>query len=493
MLVVVLALFGGQLARRVLTTETLGLRADVWSSSLASWVAHPLFGTGPATFAFLLQPTGYFDAATYVPKHADSLYIQTLAELGLLPVVALLGLATAVGRAWISSLPRPVVVWPLAFAAVVGLASNPVIPGFGAVLVAFWCGMSVPLPQSASDGGRSRRQWPFVAAGLVLVVAGGPAVLVTLAAIQQDTARSRAAAGDMPAALTAVEHAIQLDPTFPLYRRERGALLLVEGHAEAAYEELQVAVRENPYDDSIWRALALAALAADDPQEAMDAARSAVELQRTESLNLATLAFVANATGDESTRDGALQLMVTLSPWTPADPAWVDAFPTVNPPLIVAAAEARASASAPLAGTDTRWLEAFSGSVGDRPSGAYTAAQVALTELMGCRVEQAVADLARAQRTNATDREFWLARWVADRLAGIHDDTSLDVLVMLSSPVREEGSPLSAPLVDEAAYGRLPIAVTEGVKLPSPDDGVSAWIIDPAGSLAVMRGSKACA
>lgn len=489
--VVLAILFGAQLLHRILTAETLGLRADMWASALVAWVRQPVLGTGPATFQFVLQPTGYFDTATYAPKHADSLYIQALVELGLVSVTALIALAAMIGRAWMSAPPPVGAVWALVFAAIVGLASNPVIAGSGALLVVFWAGLSVPIAEPRTTEAARRGRWPTIAAAVVLVALAVPLTTTTLAVMDHEDARARAAGGDMAGALDAMEGAVRLDPTFPLYQRELGAIRLSLAQPASALTELQAAAELNRADDSIWRALAYAALATGDPERALGAAREAVRLQGTESLNQATLAYMADAAGDVSARDVALQQVVTLSEWTSADPAWTDAFGPFDPEITKDAARASVVSPVPT-GADGRWLDVFSGVTPDAAADGYTTAQLAFSDLIACDINQAVTDLSGGEHANAADHDYWLAHWVAFELAGRSEPTALDALVMLTGPVRQEGHPLYAPLVDEAAYGRLPVVITFGPKLPSPDDGVRAWINDPETSLTTVRGGRAC-
>ena len=96
---------GGIVLHRLATIGTIEMRLAIWEGALTAWSAHPITGGGPGTFPFLLQPTGYFDASSYAPPHADNLYVQALAELGLLGVGALAVLAAIVVRRWIRRPP----------------------------------------------------------------------------------------------------------------------------------------------------------------------------------------------------------------------------------------------------------------------------------------------------------------------------------------------------------------------------------------------------
>jgi O-antigen ligase len=88
--------------------EEVGLRTDIWGSALDIAAQHPLLGVGggnfpvayaalPSTPAFASQRHLLHDAEEVVPPHAQSLYLNILAEDGLIGIVALaaFGIAAA--------------------------------------------------------------------------------------------------------------------------------------------------------------------------------------------------------------------------------------------------------------------------------------------------------------------------------------------------------------------------------------------------------------
>jgi hypothetical protein len=83
-------------------------RLALWRAAVLLWRSHPLLGNGPDTFRRLyedvigLGPRG--EPFTDTRIHANSLYFETLADLGLLGLGALLALMAALGRSlWRSS------------------------------------------------------------------------------------------------------------------------------------------------------------------------------------------------------------------------------------------------------------------------------------------------------------------------------------------------------------------------------------------------------
>jgi O-antigen ligase len=473
---------GGIVLHRLATFGTIEMRLATWDGALAAWTANPITGVGPGTFPFLLQPTGYFDASSFAPPHADNLYVQALAELGLLGLGSLAALATIVVRRWSRRPPPGSALWALVFAVVGGLAANPAALGYCAFLIVVWAGLATPyVPTDATRPAR----WmavPLVAAAMVGVV---PVTATTIAAVISDVAR--AAAGSSPTtALSNLELATTLDPTHPLYRRDRGSLLLSLGRPAEASEALARARSLNPWDDTTSRAVAITALALGNPADALEAAQRAVDIQSSEALNHATLAYVAGRTGDATTRDRALITMVTLTPWAAADPAWAHAYPGVAPAdVLERAAGAVPSASLP-GDIDQQWVAALGGRLSPREG---TAAQRAFALILSCRNGEASDLLASALRTDGSGWAYWFARAVLARTGEEDVQSAVVPLTMLSAPVRQEGAPLSAPLPDQVAYARRALGDLGGPDLPSQDDGVRAWIADPARAVRVTRGS----
>ena len=133
---------------RLLTTNTLVSRADMWGALLQVWGERPINGYGPGSFAWLLQMTDYFDANSWAPRHPDSLPFQVLPEAGLLGVVAIgivvVALAPGVWRAhWA---PRFALL-AMAFAAI---GANPTEFGFFVLVGVAWAAYAGPTAAARS-------------------------------------------------------------------------------------------------------------------------------------------------------------------------------------------------------------------------------------------------------------------------------------------------------------------------------------------------------
>lgn len=82
----------------------LGSRPDLWHAAYTMWRAHPLIGVGPGNFELLV---GRFDPGVHT--HANGMYFQTLAEQGLLGLLALAAVIAASVAPFARRLREPLV------------------------------------------------------------------------------------------------------------------------------------------------------------------------------------------------------------------------------------------------------------------------------------------------------------------------------------------------------------------------------------------------
>ncbi len=95
----------------------LGARYPIWNQALLEWRMHPVFGIGNSNFSQLKQEDvqrwlvsrgeNYSDAMYARSSHAHSLYLNTLAERGLVGFTLLLVLLGAFATSLARGLPRP--------------------------------------------------------------------------------------------------------------------------------------------------------------------------------------------------------------------------------------------------------------------------------------------------------------------------------------------------------------------------------------------------
>jgi len=279
-------------------------RIHIWQDTLALVASHPLIGYGPDTFG-LVYPrfqTGNWTPGFLIDKaHADAL--QVAATQGLIGLAAYLWLmvaflrafwrgrhragATALLAGWVayqiptqinfSWFPAAAPFWIFAAAAVVTWIDVPV----SHVVV-------LPRPTRILIGAAT------VGAVLVATVAG----VVRPYAADASYLSGLAAAhiGDRFAAEHAVTEARQLAPEQSLYAAEAGNLALnlmgidtpgVDPDWATAREDYQAATRLGTFYPATFRHLAAADLALGRRQEAIAAARQALELDRFDRLSQA--------------------------------------------------------------------------------------------------------------------------------------------------------------------------------------------------------------
>jgi len=95
----------------------LGARYPIWNQALLEWRMHPVFGIGNSNFSQLKQEDvqrwlvsrgeSYSDAMYARSSHAHSLYLNTLAERGLVGFTLLLILLGAFAISLLRGLPQP--------------------------------------------------------------------------------------------------------------------------------------------------------------------------------------------------------------------------------------------------------------------------------------------------------------------------------------------------------------------------------------------------
>ncbi|HTE90166.1 MAG TPA: O-antigen ligase family protein [Terriglobales bacterium] len=95
----------------------LGARYQIWNQALVEWRMHPVFGIGNSNFGqaqetdvqgwLTLRGENYSDTTYAVSSHAHSLYLNTLAERGVVGFTSLVVLLIAFAISLLRGLPRP--------------------------------------------------------------------------------------------------------------------------------------------------------------------------------------------------------------------------------------------------------------------------------------------------------------------------------------------------------------------------------------------------
>jgi O-antigen ligase len=95
---------------------SVGNRSQLWHAAIILWRAHPIFGIGAGNFEFELARAGYPGLRT----HANSLYLQSLAEGGVISFTATLALVVVSIASFVRAPREPLIV--AALAASIGFA-----------------------------------------------------------------------------------------------------------------------------------------------------------------------------------------------------------------------------------------------------------------------------------------------------------------------------------------------------------------------------------
>jgi tetratricopeptide (TPR) repeat protein len=488
---------GSTLAERLLNLDSVGWRTAMWSSLLKSWTEHPIAGSGPGSFTWVLQPTGYFDTNTHAPRHPDSAPIQLLAEGGLLGMSSMaVLLAASVPRILRSRSAAPT--FALVTFAVAALASNPTDFAFVVVVAIAWLAYAVPrhaVAKSPPDKPTRRVRLTTVVTGTVAVVIGVAWAAVTFGTLSYEQARGALAKGDLAATSDALGRAQALDPGMALYPRQAGMVELLRDEPPDAVNELLRATELNPNDDLAWRALYLAARATGDAATADAALANALRLQRSDPTNLLLYAqsFMRGPNRDRA-RD---VLTEVVQAWPPivTSAAWRDflAGSGFSGSELEAAAAQRWIDGEPIPDLQSDqglWLTALGGRADARPlaieeSGYGERLGQAMTSLLECG--QATNLLREAPAEDLRQLAYWQLRVRDAGIAGGSAEQALRMIELMSRRQLEDPEAVLNPLRENAlggtsadvwGYRRSPMDwPMYGAPLPSPTGGEAAWIL----------------
>lgn len=239
-----------------------GARYELWQAAVDANATAPLIGIGPGTFEFWWSR----NATTQVfVRDAHSLYMETLAEvgvIGLVLIVAMIAVILAVGirRAWRRRVGRTsALAAATAAAAAFALAATfdwvwelTVLPVAFLLLAAAILGPDAVAP---SDGPQPHRALPIGArlALVLLSITGITVIAWTLATANLlADARLDTASGDLPGALGRTRRAVDLMPGSAHPRLQEALVLEDLGDLEAAAAAAKRAAENEPTNWRNW-------------------------------------------------------------------------------------------------------------------------------------------------------------------------------------------------------------------------------------------------
>jgi O-antigen ligase len=233
------------------------LRLDLWRSALTVFGQHPLFGSGPGTWVQLKLEATPAGATNLVLPHAHDLYVQTLAEVGVIGSIALVVLVLLVGRRLLSGtrsrdrgLAAESVAVLVGLVAIAGQSITDDVLNLPAVclllvLVVGW--IDGALGAAQGDVPSQPGRWPLgrivgAVALAAVVVSILPIAAFDRAALAADDGNTAASRGDWTSALASYDDAVALDPGMTLYGLERATALARVGRMADARTQLSPAM-----------------------------------------------------------------------------------------------------------------------------------------------------------------------------------------------------------------------------------------------------------
>ena len=315
-----------------------GGRLQYFTTALRMFADHPLLGVGPGVWVALRIVYTQAGELDYTVPHAHDLYLQGLAETGLLGAIA--GIVALACVAWLvigAIRGRDDARRRWAWAAAGGLvylaahstldvyANMPAVILVAALPVAWLDASStadVPIPRAVARPLAALR--PVATPAFVTAAVLAVAVLFRAESIAgpAQTAVDRIDAGDWAAALPLAESAAADDPDIPAYRVTAGLAREAAGDWAGAAADLGAAVAVDDLPQT-WLAIAWAADEGGAPR-----AEVAADLARATRTGIQqpAVAFAAgwlsDRIGDASPADDAYVGALTGLPSLAADPYW---------------------------------------------------------------------------------------------------------------------------------------------------------------------------
>jgi O-antigen ligase/Flp pilus assembly protein TadD len=490
----VLSGLGLALLSRATSTYSFGFRTTMWSSLIDAWLAHPIAGSGPGTFPWILQGVGYFDANSLAPRHPDSAPIQLLAESGLLGVAALgvllLALMPSIGFGRSRG-----ATWALVSFAVASLAGNPSDFPFVVAVVIVWAAYATPRSLATTVGMQRNHRGVSVASFTAAAFIGAAYLLTVVAAVSYERGREQIGRADVAQAGLSLDMAMRLDPGMAIYSRARGLVAFISGDAAGAVGHFRHATQLNPHDPVAWRSLAAAHREMGDDVAAEAALAEALRLMRADSTSLLMWAEWQADDGHEDEAVNTLAQAVHAWPQITAAEGWATLLERsgATGSAVVDLATKRWEDNLPMPetlGDQGIWLAVLSGR-DDLFSRAFfeSGFDPALWEptVASLRCEAISAELASASASTKRTPAYWALRL---RNSSLTDTADPNMMWMLNTA---NGTPLVDPQLrrspftgvpnDLWGYRRYPVVPEEPLPtIPSPESGVTRWYLDPEAS-----------
>lgn len=318
------------------------LRSSLGAAAWRMFLEHPATGVGPGMFVVERASHALPTEIDYYVAHAHDIFVQTVAELGIVGVIAGLVVAVNVGlliRRGIRSddpLRRR-----LGWAALAGVlylmahqlfdfyANMPAIGFFLALSVARLDALTTRQTTPAPGSAGSRTRWPAWAPGVAMVailVGSGLATAwlgrtesLALAARDATTAANE---GDWPVAMARAQAAVDGDPDMPPYLFTLGLAAANSGDLDLARDAFARTAALDNYPTS-WLNLAGIETALGHDEAAATALENAMRLGRIQPQVAVGAASLYVVLGDDDAAASAASDALADAPGLAGDPYWM--------------------------------------------------------------------------------------------------------------------------------------------------------------------------
>jgi O-antigen ligase/tetratricopeptide (TPR) repeat protein len=266
--VLVLVMFFSPLLHTSWNAGLLSGRNHVWEGATRIFLAQPILGTGPGTFATNYMAYRDQTSSNTVYTHAHNIGLTLAAEYGIVGVLSVGYFFITLGRMILRYLRRTEASeWSWAILAGVSILAGQgihnLVDDFMEFPIFTWftiLGVTLCLLPMKVQNQRRAKPKRLVrllfAGGGTLIVAGG-ALWYGRAFAAYDRARFAAEANDWPQAVQWLENAVELDPTYQFYRQQLalayGELARTDDHylPLALAQQKHVYERDNSYPPDV--------------------------------------------------------------------------------------------------------------------------------------------------------------------------------------------------------------------------------------------------
>ncbi len=328
------------------------LRATYWAAAIRMFESSPLVGTGPGTWSPLRVSFTHSGEPDYYIPHAHNLYVQTLAEFGIVGVLAGLVVAFALGRLLLGAIrdtdpARRRMGWAALFTTVY-FGAHQMLDFYAnapSILFAFaipiaWLDATAPAGASLIWRKPATPRWMIWPWRRLAGLAGVAAIVMSgayLAWSESGAALMQGGTAKLDAlhvaeAVAPLEAAVKSDPAMPPYQVALGLALADTGDLVGAEAHFLAAANVDNLP-ATWLNVAAVRARLGDMPGAQDALVGALRLGDQQSLVAIGAGFVEMELGkrDAAAADFSTALLLSPSlagdPWWTSDPARAEVWP----------------------------------------------------------------------------------------------------------------------------------------------------------------------